>query len=173
MQKKNQKSKQRNFKAVFERVPFPSFIVLILASIHPVIVFSQVEEQGEKETQRQPVQIIEDIQILFNKILYEYKAQNYTGAEELATITYLENYEYIEAPLGKKNKALMEETEIMLREDLRTAIGDKVPLEEVEQLINNINGNLDRAKQLFNDKSFTWLCRNHVIRVRLVNLWVL
>jgi hypothetical protein len=152
MQKKNQKSKQRNFKAVFERVPF---IVLILASIHPVIVFSQVEEQGEKETQRQPVQIIEDIQILFNKILYEYKAQNYTGAEELATITYLENYEYIEAPLGKKNKALMEQTEIMLREDLRTAIGDKVPLEEVEQLINNINGNLDRAKQLFNDKSFT------------------
>jgi hypothetical protein len=155
MQKKNQKSKQRNFKAVFERVPFPSFIVLILASIHPVIVFSQVEEQGEKETQRQPVQIIEDIQILFNKILYEYKAQNYTGAEELATVTYLENYEYIEAPLGKKNKALMEETEIMLREDLRTAIGDKVPLQEVEQLINNINGNLDRAKQLFNNKSFT------------------
>jgi hypothetical protein len=155
MQNKNQKSKQRNFKAVFERVPFPSFIVLILASIHPVIVFSQVEEQGEKETQRQPVQIIEDIQILFNKILYEYKAQNYTGAEELATITYLENYEYIEAPLGKKNKALMEETEIMLREDLRTAIGDKVPLEEIEQLINNINGNLDRAKQLFNNTSFT------------------
>jgi hypothetical protein len=155
MQNKNQKSKQRNFKAVFERVLFPSFIVLILASIHPVIVFSQVEEQGEKETQRQPVQIIEDIQILFNKILSEYKAQNYTGAEELATITYLENYEYIEAPLGKKNKALMEETEIMLREELRTAIDDKVPLEEVEQLINNINGNLDRAKQLFNNTSFT------------------
>ena len=155
MQNKNQKSKQRNFKAVFERVLFPSFIVLILASIHPVIVFSQVEEQGEKETQRQPVQIIEDIQILFNKILYEYKAQNYTGAEELATITYLENYEYIEAPLGKKNKALMEQTENMLREELRTAIDDKVPLEEVEQLINNINGNLDRAKQLFNNTSFT------------------
>jgi hypothetical protein len=155
MQKKNQKSKQRNFKAVFERVLLPSFIVLILASIHPVIVFSQVKEQDEKETQRQPVQIIEDIQILLNKILDEYKAQNYTGAEELATITYLENYEYIEAPLGKKNKALMEETEIMLREDLRTAIDDKVPLEKVEQLINNINGNLDRAKLLFNDKSFT------------------
>jgi hypothetical protein len=155
MQKKNQKSKQRNFKAVFERVLLPSFIVLILASIHPAIVFSQVKEQDEKETQRQPVQIIEDIQILLNKILDEYKAQNYTGAEELATITYLENYEYIEAPLGKKNKALMEETEIMLREDLRTAIDDKVPLEKVEQLINNINGNLDRAKLLFNDKSFT------------------
>jgi hypothetical protein len=49
----------------------------------------------------------------------------------------------------------MEETEIMLREDLRTAIGDKVPLEEIEQLINNINGNLDRAKQLVNNTSFT------------------
>ena len=156
MQNKEQKLKQRNFRSGWGIVvAFPSFILLILASVYPDVVFSQVQELDDKVTQRQPVQIIEDIQVLLNKILHEYEAQNYTGAEDLATVTYLENYEYIEAPLEKKNKALMEETEIMLREDLRTAIDDKVPLKEVQQLINNINSNLDRAKQLFNETSST------------------
>jgi hypothetical protein len=41
----------------------------------------------------------------------------------------------------------------MLREDLSTAIEEKVPLEQVQQLMNNINGNLDQAKQLFLDTS--------------------
>lgn len=157
MQNKEQKSKQRNFRSGWGIVvvAFPSLILLILASVYPDVVFSQVQELDDKETQRQPVQIIEDVQVLLNKILHEYEAQNYTRAEDLATVTYLENYEYIEAPLEKKNKALMEETEIMLREDLRTAIDDKVPLKEVQQLINNINSNLDRAKQLFNETSST------------------
>jgi hypothetical protein len=43
----------------------------------------------------------------------------------------------------------MEETEIMLREDLSTAIEERAPVEQIQQLMNNINGNLDRAKQLF------------------------
>jgi hypothetical protein len=156
MQNKDQRSKQRNFRSVRGIVvAFPSFILFILASVYPNVVFSQVQELDDKETQRQPVQVIEDIQVLLNKIIQEYKAQNYTGAEELATVTYLENYEYIEAPLEKENKALMKATEIMLREDLRTTIDDKVPLKEVQQLINNININLDRAKQLFNQTSAT------------------
>jgi hypothetical protein len=156
MQNKDRKSKQRNLRSVWGIVvAFPSLILLILASVYPDVVFSQVQELDDKETQRQPAQIFEDIQVLLNKILLEYKAQNYTGAEELATVAYLENYEYIEAPLEKKNKALMEETEIMLREDLRRAIDDKVPLKEVQQLINNINSNLDLAKQLFTETSST------------------
>ncbi|HYX56371.1 MAG TPA: hypothetical protein VE818_09455 [Nitrososphaeraceae archaeon] len=156
MQNKDQRSKQRTFRSVRGIVvAFPSFILFILASVYPNVVFSQVQELDDKETQRQPVHVIEDIQVLLNKILHEYKAQNYTGAEELATVTYLENYEYIEAPLEKENKALMKATEIMLREDLRTAIDDKVPLKEVQQLIDNININLDRAKQLFNQTSAT------------------
>jgi hypothetical protein len=155
MQKKAQKSKERNLESVCGTVMFLSFILLILSSIPPVIVFSQEEEQDAEETQRQPIQIIEDIEVLLNKILDEYKAQNYTGAEELAIVAYLENYEYIEAPLAEKNKELMEETEIMLREDLSTIIENKVPLEEFQQLMNNININLDRARELFNETSST------------------
>jgi hypothetical protein len=108
-----------------------------------------MEGEDTQETQRQPVKIIEDIQVLLNKILNEYKAQNYTGAEDLATVAYLENYEYVETPLEEKNEELMEETEIMLREDLSTAIEERAPVEQIQQLMNNINGNLDRAKQLF------------------------
>ena len=155
MQNEHQKSKQRNFRPVLGIIAFPYFILLMLASVYPNVVSSQVEEQGDEETERQPVQIIEDIQVLLNKTLYEYSEQNYTGAEELATVTYLENYEHIEAPLEKKDKALMEATEIMLREDLRTAIEDKVPLKAVQQLINAVNSNLDQEKQLFSEISAT------------------
>jgi hypothetical protein len=155
MQRKAQKSKERSLESVCGTVMFLSFILLILSSIPPVIVFSQEEEQDAEETQRQPIQIIEDIEVLLNKTLDEYKAQNYTGAEELATVAYLENYEYIEALLAEKNKELMEETEIMLREDLSTIIENKVPLEEFQQLMNNININLDRARELFNETSST------------------
>jgi hypothetical protein len=153
MKKNDQKSKQRKFKVVCGVFALSSFVLFLLSSIDPVIVFSQMEGEDNQEIQRQPVKIIEDIQVLLNKILNEYKAQNYTGAEELATVAYLENYEYVEAPLAEKNKGLMEETEIMLREDLSTAIEEKVPLEQVQQLMNNINGNLDQAKQLFLDTS--------------------
>ena len=153
MKKNDQKSKQRKFKVVCGVFALSSFVLFLLSSIDPVIVFSQMEGEDNQEIQRQPVKIIEDIQVLLNKILNEYKAQNYTRAEELATVAYLENYEYVEAPLAEKNKGLMEETEIMLREDLSTAIEEKVPLEQVQQLMNNINGNLDQAKQLFLDTS--------------------
>ena len=153
MKKNDQKSKQRKFKVVCGVFALSSFVLFLLSSIDPVIVFSQMEGEDTQETQRQPVKIIEDIQVLLNKILNEYKAQNYTGAEDLATVAYLENYEYVEAPLEEKNEELMEETEIMLREDLSTAIEEKEPLDQVQQLMNNINGNLDRAKQLFNEPS--------------------
>ena len=153
MKKNDQKSKQRKFKVVCGVFALSSFVLFLLSSIDPVIVFSQIEGQDTEEIQRQPVKIIEDIQVLLNKILEEYKAQNYMGAEELATVAYLENYEYVEAPLAEKNEELMEETEIMLREDLSTAIEEKVPLEQVQQLMNNINGNLDQAKQLLLETS--------------------
>ena len=153
MKKNDQKSKQRKIKSAFGAFALSSFVLLLLSSIDPVRVFSQVEGQDTEEIQREPIKIIEDIQVMLNKILEEYKAQNYMGAEELATVAYLENYEYVEAPLAEKNEEQIEETEIMLREDLSTAIEEKAPVEQVQQLMNNINGNLEQAKQLFLETS--------------------
>lgn len=153
MKQNDQKSKQRKIKSACGAFALSSFVLLLLSSIDPVRVFSQVEGQDTEEIQREPIKIIEDIQVMLNKILEEYKAQNYMGAEELATVAYLENYEYVEAPLAEKNEELMEETEIMLREDLSTAIEEKAPVAQVQQLMNNINGNLEQAKQLFLETS--------------------
>ena len=44
---------------------------------------------------------------------------------------------------------LMEETEVMIREDFAGAIEDKKPIEEINTLHNNIKTNLDKAEQLF------------------------
>jgi hypothetical protein len=54
---------------------------------------------------------------LLQKSITELNAANYTGASELVDIAYIDNYEYIEDPLKDLNQDLMEETEIMIRED--------------------------------------------------------
>ena len=44
---------------------------------------------------------------------------------------------------------LMEETEVMIREDFASAIKDKKPVGKITTLYNNIKSNLDKAEQLF------------------------
>ena len=48
--------------------------------------------------------------------MVEYNKQNYTGAADLADVAYLDNFEFLEAPLTEEDEQLMEETEITLRE---------------------------------------------------------
>jgi uncharacterized protein (UPF0335 family) len=43
---------------------------------------------------------------------------------------------------------LMENTEVMLREQLRQFIQNRVPVEEIQQHIDKINSNLDKAEEL-------------------------
>jgi hypothetical protein len=68
--------------------------------------------------------IISKVRTLLNQTINEYRNKNYTGAQSLATSAYLDNFEFIEAPLDKHDKALKNETEIMLREQLRQMIKD-------------------------------------------------
>jgi hypothetical protein len=91
---------------------------------------------------------IPEIRNLLNQTLDAYKNQNYNYADTLAIQAYLDNYEFIEAPLGEQNRTLMKATELLLREDLRQLIQTHAPLEEVQHLIANINSNLNRAEEL-------------------------
>ena len=104
------------------------------------------EETGAEE--QDPFAIINNIKSLLTQLIAAYGSQDYQGAESIATEAYLENYEYIEAPLAQRDQQLMEQTEVMLREDLRQMITDRVPIEQVEQHIAMINANLDRATEL-------------------------
>src|SRR5919197_3728792 len=106
-----------------------------------------------QQQKRTPSEIISTVKTLLNQTINEYRNQNFTGAQGLASSAYLDNFEFIEAPLDKHDKALNENTEIMLREQLRQVIKDKSPIENIQQLINKINSNLDKAEALLANES--------------------
>jgi hypothetical protein len=107
-------------------------------------------ESDEPET---PLEFISVIRDLLNQTVVEYTNENYTGAEELATTAYLDNYEYVEAPLAEIDRPLMETTEIQMREELRKMILDRVSVEELQSHIDEINVNLDKSVKLLSDSA--------------------
>ena len=104
------------------------------------------EEAGAEEQDH--IAIINNIKSLLTQLIAAYESQDYQGAESIATEAYLDNYEYIEIPLAQRDQQLMEQTEVMLREELRQMITDRVPIEQIEQHVTMINANLDRAAEL-------------------------
>ncbi|MGI0000049.1 MAG: hypothetical protein ACRD6Q_02400 [Nitrososphaeraceae archaeon] len=119
-----------------------SIILVVVVAIAPSY---QIKAQEEND----PLIILTSIKNLLQKSITELNAGNYTGASELVDIAYIDNYEYIEDPLKELDQDLMEETEVMIREDLASAIETNKPIEEITTLHNNIKTNLDKAEQLF------------------------
>jgi plastocyanin len=128
--------------------------LLIMASVlqsttliftKPVTSHTAFAQEQQKKT---PAEIISNIRSLLNQTINEYRNQNFTGAQGLASSAYLDNFEFIETPLDKHDKALRNDTEIMLREQLRQVIKNKSPIENIQQLINKIDSNLDKAETL-------------------------
>jgi hypothetical protein len=117
-------------------------VMVLLSPLYNI----KAQEENEKSD---PLTILSNIRNLLDKAITELNAGNYIGASELVDIAYIDNYEYIEDPLKELDKDLMEETEVMIREDLASAIEDKKSLEEITTLHNNIKTNLDKAEQLF------------------------
>ena len=98
---------------------------------------------------RDPITIINDIRSLLTQANTTYVNQNFTGAEELVRTAYLDHYEFLEVPLGVFNPGLMESTELLLREDLISAIQQRASVSDVQSLMTTINNNLNEAELLF------------------------
>ena len=96
--------------------------------------------------------IISNIKSLLTQLISAYKIQNYTGAENIAITAYLDNFEKLEGPISTHDQQLMVQTELLLREQLRQAVQSKVPIEQVQQLVDQINTNLDKAAALLLQK---------------------
>jgi hypothetical protein len=109
---------------------------------------SATTEEGEEESQREPTELISTIRSLLNQTMIEYDNQNYTGAADLADVAYIDNFEFLEAPLAEENETLMEDTETTLREDLSSLIEERATSTQVQQLVNNITQRLDQAEAL-------------------------
>jgi hypothetical protein len=120
------------------------------AIIHEISEITGISEAGlgGQGADTESGEIISEIRSLLNQTVEAYNQQNYAEAEALATTAYIDNFEFIEAPLAEKDQALMENTEVMLREQLRQFIQNRVPVEEIQQHIDKINNDLDKAEEL-------------------------
>lgn len=131
-----------NSKQTFYTLSSGNLMVVLLLPLYNI----NAQEENEKNNS---LTILSNIRNLLDKAITELNAGNYTGASELVDIAYIDNYEYIEDPLKDLDKDLMEETEVMIREDLAGAIEDKKALDEITILHNNIKSKLDMAEKLF------------------------
>jgi hypothetical protein len=104
--------------------------------------------EGSGADEREPTEIITSIRSLLNQTIVEYQNKNFSGASALVEEAYLENYEFIEAPLAEQNETLMEETEVMLREQLRDLVRNDSTETDVQMLVEKINSNLYQADLL-------------------------
>jgi hypothetical protein len=122
----------------------------IIHELAEITGLSESQLIGEEVTteEQDPIAIINNIKSMLTQLISAYRSQDYQGAENIAIEAYLENYEYVEAPIAQRDQQLMEQTEVMLREELRQMITDRVPIEQIEQHIAMINANLDRAMEL-------------------------
>jgi hypothetical protein len=130
-------------------------LVLVSSSIFASLSVNQVAiaSTEEEDSQREPAELISTIRDLLNQTMVEYNKQNYTGAADIADVAYIDNFEFLEAPLAEEDEQLMEETEVILREDLSGLIEERVPPAQVQQLINDINQRLDQAEQLLSNQN--------------------
>jgi hypothetical protein len=116
--------------------------------IHEISEVTGTSEETISDTGNDTSGYIPEIRNLLNQTLDAYESQNYEQADTLAIQAYLDNYEFIEAPLAEQNRTLMETTELMLREDLRQLIQSQAPIEEIQEHIAKINSNLNQAEEL-------------------------
>jgi len=95
------------------------------------------------------------IHTLLNNVVVEIRENNdYRQADKHAMSAYLDNYEYLEAPIEKNDPNLMVDIEIDMREELRNLIKNNEKLEVIEPFITQIKTKLDNAKLILeNDPS--------------------
>jgi high-affinity iron transporter len=112
-----------------------------------------VSEGSESTSEHQ--QYFATIRTLLSNVISEINNGNYEQADQYAVSAYLDNYEYLEAPIEKHDPELMVTIEEEMREELRRRIEARESAESIEAFVNGILVKLDRAEELLkNDASF-------------------
>jgi high-affinity iron transporter len=112
-----------------------------------------VSEGSESTSEHQ--QYFTSIRALLSNVTLEVKNGNYAQADQYAISAYLDNYEYLEAPIEKHDPDLMVTIEEEMREELRRMIEARESVESIEAFVNGIMVKLDKAEELLrNDASF-------------------
>jgi high-affinity iron transporter len=77
---------------------------------------------------------------------------DYRKADKAAMTAYLDNYEYLEAPIEKLNATLMEDIEVDIREELRDILKEEQAPAAIENFVDGILVKLSEAEQLLNNE---------------------
>jgi predicted secreted protein with PEFG-CTERM motif len=99
---------------------------------------------GEESEEVNLLEYVENIKVLLEQTKQEYARGDTDLALSLATKAYLDNFEFLEGPLIELDqKELMEEVEIMLREELRTMIKNGESSSKVNAQVDAILEKID------------------------------
>ncbi|MCA9812428.1 MAG: PEFG-CTERM sorting domain-containing protein [Nitrosarchaeum sp.] len=119
-----------------------------IESIADEMIHEINEVLGEEEYEEgELLEYVENIEKLLEQTKEEYSNGNADVALSLATKAYLDNYEFLEGPLIELDQEdLMEEVEVMLREDLRNMIKNEEPSSKISAHIDAILEKMDTIK---------------------------
>lgn len=133
-----------------------SWSILIAAILIPALftelkgVFGQANETTKNENESsKSIHYLQNARNLLNQTSVEYNNKNYTGAEELATRAYLDNFEYVEHELEQKGShSTVQDIEHLMREELRDLIKNKANQTELDKTIEATDAQLFKAINL-------------------------
>lgn len=89
-----------------------------------------------------------NIRSLLEDVIGNVTAGDYRQADRAAVEAYLDNYEYLEAPIEKIDPDLMLSIELEMREELREKIQARNSTSEITSFVNSILSDLDNAEEL-------------------------
>ncbi len=119
-----------------------------VATLAGGIIHELEEILGEESDDTGLHMYFENIESLLADTNEAYAAGNTDEAVSLATKAYLDNYEFLESPIAQQDEELMEEIEIMMREELRNMIKTGADESEVSAHIDAILVKLEEAEEL-------------------------
>lgn len=107
----------------------------------------EIEEITGEESDNEGLHMyFENIEHLLSDASEEYAKGNNDAALSLATKAYLDNYEFLEAPIAMQDEELMEEIEIMMREELRDMIKNGADASKISAHVDAILEKLEQAE---------------------------
>lgn len=110
--------------------------------------------EGVTPTSSEHSQYITTIRDLLSEVINEVKQNDdYRAADKAAMTAYLDNYEYLEAPIEKLNSTLMTDIEVDMREELRDMLKERQSPTAVENFVNEILVKLSTAEQLLDNNT--------------------
>jgi high-affinity iron transporter len=107
---------------------------------------SKSEESDKGSTPATAIKEIGETRDALTAALATYKSGDHQAAEDQAAEAYVQHFEEVEGPLGDKDAELNEKLEEAISQDVRNAMKDGKPAAEVEQTVDAVLADLEKAE---------------------------